>query len=246
MPSADAVAGSPLDRLIRPEIRNDAFCDWISRIAATPGVHHVLEIGASSGAGSTESFVAGALRNPELPSIHCIEVSRVRYAALEARYRDYGFVHCYNMSSVPPEAFPTVADVDAFRRRVWTRFRFIPRRTVLSWLRQDIDYIQREALPTHGIRLIRDMHAIDTFDAVLIDGSEFTGPADLNEVYGATFVLLDDIRTYKNYHNYHRLRADSAYRLVVSSRYPRNGFAVFARQDAPAVAEAPGSGDVTP
>jgi hypothetical protein len=246
MLSGDTVARSPLDQLIRPEIRNDAFCDWIKRIAATPGVHDLLEIGASSGAGSTESFVAGALRNPELPSIHCIEVARVRYEALEARYRDCSFVHCYHMSSVPLEAFPTAADLDAFRRSVWTRFRFIRRRKVLSWLQQDIDYIQREALSTHGIRLIRDMHAIDTFDAVLIDGSEFTGPADLNEVYGATFVLLDDIRTYKNYYNYHRLRADSAYRLLVRARYPRNGFAVFARQDAPAVAEAPRSGAVTP
>ncbi|MEX1184843.1 MAG: hypothetical protein WEF86_16675 [Gemmatimonadota bacterium] len=220
---------SQLDRMIPPEIRADRFCSWISRVAATPGVLHILEIGASSGAGSTEALVLGALRNPVRPVVHCLEISRPRFHALVERYRDHAFVHCYNCSSVPIEQFPDEAAIDAFRRRIWTRFRFIRRDTVLQWLRQDIEYLRRHGLSLYGIRLVRERHGIDCFDAVLIDGSEFSGPADLDEVYGARFLLLDDIMTYKNRDNYRRLLRDRDYALIARSRWLRNGFAIFER-----------------
>ena len=220
---------SQLDTVIPAEIIHDRFYRWIARIAASPGVRTILEIGSASGTGSTQAFVDGALRNPVRPTLHCLEISRPRYAALCGRYAGRDFVRCYNMSSVPAESFPTAADNDAFRRRVWTRFRFIPRRTVVGWLEQDLAYVHRHRLSAHGIRLIRRAAGIDLFDAVLIDGSEFTGRAELAEVYGARFLLLDDIGTYKNYDNYHSLRKDRAYRLVAHSRWLRNGFAVFER-----------------
>lgn len=232
-PVAPGASGeSGLDRLFPPEISGDRFWSWLERVAATPGVRHVLEIGASSGGGSTAALVAGALRNPERPSIHCLEVSIPRFEALRDRYADRAFVHCYNVSSVPAERFPTTVEIDAFRRRVWTRFRFIRRATVLEWLRQDLDYLERHDLSGRGIQRVRARHGIDAFDAVLIDGSEFTGPADLEEVYGARFLLLDDIRSYKNHGNDGRLRRDPAYRALVRARRPRNGFAVYQRADA--------------
>lgn len=224
---------SALDRLIPPEIAGDRLYEWIVRIAATPGVRHILEIGSSSGAGSTAAFVSGALRNPHTPVIHCLEISMPRFDALVERYREHRFVHCYNLSSVPLEMFPDAADIDDFRSRTWTRFRFIPRATVLQWLDQDIEYIRQHDLSGHGIRHVRELHGIEWFDAVLIDGSEFSGPADLNEVHGARFVLLDDIRTYKNGDNYRRLLRDASYHLIASSRWLRNGFAIFERRQWP-------------
>jgi hypothetical protein len=226
-----AAPPSALDALIAPEIRDDALYRWILRIAATPGVRHILEIGSSSGSGSTEAFVAGALRNPDRPTVHCVEVSRARFAALVERWSGQDLVCCHNVSTVPVEAFPSPEEVDAFRRRVWTRFRFIARAKVMAWLRQDLAYLRREGLSGWGIREIRAGHGIDRFDAVLIDGSEFTGPADLGEVYGAGYVILDDVRTFKNHDNARRLARDPAYRLLTRSRRPRNGFAVFARRD---------------
>lgn len=220
---------SALDRLIPPEIHDDPFHRWIARVAATPGVRHVLEIGASSGEGSTEALVAGALRNPEPPALHCLEVSRPRFEALERRHGHRPFVHCHHVSSVPAEAFPTEAEVDAFRRRVWTRFRFIRRATVMGWLRQDVAYLERHGLSGHGIREVRERHGIDRFDAVLIDGSEFAGPAEMEEVYGARFLLLDDVRTYKNHDNDRRLARDPAYRRLARGRRPRNGWSVWER-----------------
>lgn len=221
---------STLDRLIPPEISGDRFYRWLARIAATPGVHTILEIGSSSGEGSTAALVEGALRNPAAPRIHCIEVSRARHQALAERYRSFDFVHCHNVSSVPAERFPTEAELDAFRRRIWTRFRFIRRDTVMGWLRQDLAYLERSGLSGAGIREIMERHGIDRWDAVLIDGSEFTGAAEMEEVYGARFLLLDDIRTFKNHDNHARLAKDPAYRLVARSRWLRNGFAIFERR----------------
>lgn len=229
---------SELDHLIPPEIKDDRLYRWIMRIAATPGVRAILEIGASSGEGSTEAFVLGARRNPERPAIHCLEVSEPRFAALVERWGDEP-IHAHNVSSVPVDRFPTEEEIDAFRERVWTRFRFISRDTVLGWLRQDVEYLEEHGLSGEGIRLARKACGVERFDAALIDGSEFTGPADLDEVYGAPFLLLDDVRSFKNYDNHRRLRDDPDYLCLDYFRWRRNGFAVFARRDAPDVAELP-------
>jgi hypothetical protein len=227
-----AAQTSALDRLIPPEIKNDRFSRAIVEIAATPGVREILEIGSSSGAGSTEAWVAGALRNPETPRIHCIEVSTVRFAALVERWRDAPFVQCYNVSSVPLESFPAVVEVETFHRSVRSRLSRVPLETVKSWLAADVDYLRANHLSRSGIREIMEQHGIDRFDAVLIDGSEFTGRAELAEVYGARFILLDDVRTFKNWENARQLAADPAYRLIRKSRWTRNGFAIFERADA--------------
>jgi hypothetical protein len=219
---------SGLDRLIGPEIKHDRFYRAIADVAATPGVRQMLEIGASSGEGSTEAFVHGALRNPDgPPELHCIEVSKPRFAALVERWRAYPFVHCHNVSSVPIESFPAAEEVARFHREVRSRLRRNRLEKVLGWLRQDTDYLREHGLSAHGIRHIRARHGIAGFDAVLIDGSEFTGRAELDEVYGARFLMLDDTRSYKNWDNARRLEADPAYRVVMKSRWLRNGFAIF-------------------
>jgi hypothetical protein len=227
-----AASGSQLERLIAPEIAGDRLSRHLERLAATPGVRTILDVGASSGEGSTAALVAGALCNPDRPVIHCIEVSVTRFEALERRYRDHDFVHCHNVSSVPLDRFPTEAEIDAFRRRIWTRFRFIRRAEVMRWLRQDIEYVERHGLSATGIRSIRERFGVDHFDLVVIDGSEFTGPAELDEVYGARFLALDDVRTYKNLDNRRRLDGDPAYRRIAFARL-RNGFAIYERTRAP-------------
>jgi len=227
--SDDQPPESGLDRLIPPEIKNDIFYRDIARIAATPGVRQVLEIGASSGDGSTEAWVEGALQNAVRPTIHCIEVSVTRFAALAERWKDHDFVRCYNVSSVPLESFPSDDEVLRFRSQTRSKLRNVRPEKVLGWLKQDKDYLTAHGLSRPGIREIRSAVGVDLFDAVLIDGSEFTGKAELEETYGARFLLLDDIRSFKNWETYHRLKDDPAYRLVTQSRWTRNGFAIFER-----------------
>lgn len=224
----DTSPQTPLERTIPPEIRDDRFWRAIARVAATEGVRQILEIGSSSGAGSTAALVAGALRNPSGPPIiHCLEVSRPRVEALKERYREHEFVRPHHRSSVALERFPDAEELADFCRRTRLNFRRRGLRTQLRWLEQDVSYLREHGISEDGIRALKSELEIDHFDAVLIDGSEFTGKAELDDTYGARFLLLDDILTYKNYDNYRRLRRDPAYRLVEKSRWLRNGYAVF-------------------
>jgi hypothetical protein len=222
-------ATSELDHLIPAEIAGDSFSELIEDIAATEGVREVLEIGSSAGEGSTAALVRGALRNVVPPRLHCIEVSTERHAALVERWGAHEFVHCHHVSSIPAERFPSFEEVERFYRDVPSRLRNFDLARVLEWLQQDLDYLRDHGLSTPGIAQIKDRYSIDTFDGVLIDGSEFAGPAELQDVYGARFLLLDDTETFKNWENSRRLRADPEYRLVYADPQTRNGFAVFER-----------------
>src|SRR5260221_9488087 len=105
---------SQLNSLIPPEIKNDRFYFAIEQIARNEPLTNVLEIGSSSGEGSTEAFVTGLRRNPSRPTLYCMEVSQSRYAALAKRYASEGFVKSYNVSSVPVDRFPSEAEVTRF------------------------------------------------------------------------------------------------------------------------------------
>ena len=211
---------STLDNLIPPQVKNDGFYNAIVKVAATPGVKTILEIGASSGGGSTEALVNGALKNPDgPPQIHSIEVSKARIGQFQERWKDFGFVHGYNTSSVPSASFPTTDAVTRFYREERSKLRNVRLEKVLGWLQADLDYLTAHPdLDAAGIRRIKDQTGIAVFDAALIDGSEFTGEVEMPEVYGARFLMLDDTRSYKNWRNLKKLEADKGYRCVKKSR----------------------------
>jgi hypothetical protein len=79
----------------------------------------------------------------------------------------------------------------------------------------------------NGIDVARRDAGVLLFDLVLIDGSEFTGEPELDELYGAKYILLDDTMTFKNWVNYERLSKDSNYELIEEDQSCRNGFAAF-------------------
>ena len=97
----------------------------------------------------------------------------------------------------------------------------------MNWLDQDIDYIKLSNVNQNGIEFIKEQNNIDFFDVVLIDGSEFTGEAEFQKIYGATYILLDDICAYKNFFNYKSLLKDKNYRLIGRDLKLRNGWAAF-------------------
>jgi glycosyltransferase involved in cell wall biosynthesis/radical SAM superfamily enzyme YgiQ (UPF0313 family)/ADP-heptose:LPS heptosyltransferase/tetratricopeptide (TPR) repeat protein len=221
---------SELNRIIPPEIKDDEFYFVIRKLAAEADIRTVLEIGSSAGGGSTEAFVAGLRANPRSPQLFCMEVSRTRFTELEKRYGGEPFVHCYNVSSVPASSFPKEEEVAHFYRRVDSALNDYPLERVIGWLRQDIEYVTCAGVPQDGIRRIKREVGIERFDMVLIDGSEFTGVAELAEVYGAEYILLDDINGFKNHINYHRLKEDPAYNLLHENWQVRNGYAVFRKK----------------
>ncbi len=221
---------SDYDQTIPPEIVDDEFYEVIRSLARTASVHTVLEIGSSTGAGSTRAFVEGLDKNPARPLLFCLELSLPRYKELVERYAENPRVKCYNLTSVPLSRFPTEAEVTSFYRDRQSLLNRVPLREVLRWLRQDIRYVGRLDPSQNGIQRIKAENGVDRFGIVLIDGSEFTGPAELDEVYGADFILLDDIGTFKNLGNYERLVADPSYELQACNRTLRNGYAVFERR----------------
>ncbi len=220
---------SELDHLMAPEISRDRFWRTIRRVASTPGIEHILEIGSSSGEGSTSAFVEGILENSSNPILHCFEISKTRVDSLKKCYVPYRFVRYYNSSTVSLDRFPTQSEVAEFHSRFRPKLRRPSVKTQFLWLQQDIDYIEKHDLSSNGIRLLKTHLGIDHFDVVLIDGSEFTGKAEMEDIYGSRFLLLDDILTFKNYENYRRLRSDRSYELLEKSRWIRNGYAVFKR-----------------
>jgi hypothetical protein len=228
-PTSQAQAESAITQLIPGEIKDDAFAATIRSIARRPDVKTVLEIGSSAGEGSTAAFVAGLREHPEDVKLFCMEVSRPRYQALRERYAADAFVHCYNASSVSLEEFSTETEVVEFHRNCHSNLNQYPLEQVIGWLAQDVRYVRESGAPGDGIEQIKREHRIDHFDVVLIDGSEFTGAAELRHVDGARFLLLDDICTFKNHANHERLLHDGRYRLLGEGREVRNGFSAFER-----------------
>ncbi len=220
---------SELDRPIPPEIFNDELYHLLKEIASKNDVRYILEIGSSSGEGSTSAIVSGIRSNPNNPSLFCLEVSKVRFEGLKKRYLNEPNVHCFNLSSVLLKDFPTEQTVTDFYMTTKSVLNNYPLETVLGWLAQDKDYITTHEIRGGGIRLIKEQFNINYFDMVLIDGSEFTGEAELNEVYGARYVVLDDIRGFKNYANFQRLSRDPHYHLMHCNPNLRNGYAIFKR-----------------
>lgn len=230
---------SEIDRIIPPEIIGDDFHALIELLARTETVKHVLEIGSSAGGGSTSAFVAGLAANPNAPALYCMEISKPRFAALQTTYADKPFVHCFNTSSVAIDEFPSEADVSTFYAATPTTLNKYPLDQVLGWLRQDIAYVEASGAAGNGIESIKRAARIDHFDMVLIDGSEFTGAAELDHVIGANIILLDDTNAYKCYEARQRLLADTRYELIADNQQRRNGYSIFRRRREDGAASVP-------
>lgn len=227
-------ANSGLNHLIPPEIKDDELYNAIQRIAREENIKTVLEIGSSSGEGSTEALVTGIRENPNQPTLFCIEISRTRFSALQKRYANDSFVKNYNGSSISLKQFPEETEIIEFYNETknmpkgWNSY---PIEQVLTWLHQDVEFLKNSGVPENVIKIIKQENKIDFFDLVIIDGSEFTGSIELNELYGARFIVLDDINTFKNYNNYYRLIADKNYILFAQNKLLRNGYAIFKKID---------------
>ncbi|HEX4146671.1 MAG TPA: hypothetical protein VHY91_24425 [Pirellulales bacterium] len=217
-----------LDAIIAPEVRGTPLFARIQEIVSSDtGIHNILEIGASSGDGSTEAFVAGVGQRPA--AIYTFEISRTRFARLQERYRHVPQLRPLNESSVAIADFPSPEELKDFHRYTKTNLSRTRLAEVLRWRALDIDYIHRHQIPQDGIARLKATAGIDTFDCVLIDGSEFTGRKEFELVYGSKYVILDDINAFKNYANHQRLLDDSSYELIESDFECRNGYSIFKR-----------------
>jgi hypothetical protein len=220
------------ERLIAPEIIDDTFYDALKLLCMMEDLRHVLEIGSSSGDGSTAALVRGLRLNHRKPTLHCLEVSRTRFAELERRYESVDFVRGYNMSGVSSSRTATEDEIERFYNTHKTSLNQYDLRTIFGWRAEGLQYLKDfPDLDREGIAEIKQANGIDRFDMVLIDGSEFTGSAELEDVYGANIICLDDVNAFKCYDARQRLLADSRYEVLQEDMSLRNGFSIFCRKD---------------
>ncbi|MEM9542770.1 MAG: hypothetical protein AAGA60_25165 [Cyanobacteria bacterium P01_E01_bin.42] len=231
LPQLNLLAAMKVEGEAIADIKDDELYDAIQSIARDEPIRTLLEIGSFTGQGSTEAFVKGLLENPYQPHLFCIEAVDNLFFELEKRYRDYPQVHCYHASTVAVEDFPSPETVRAFYENHPQTLKQPSVEIILEWLEQDRNYLASNDITPHIIPRIQQEYQIERFDVVLIDGSEFTGAIELEQVYGANIIILDDINTLKNYYSYHRLIDDPAYVQTGYNLILRNGYAIFYRLD---------------
>ncbi|NET72778.1 MAG: hypothetical protein F6K62_18160 [Sphaerospermopsis sp. SIO1G2] len=229
IPQMSLLANMEVEGQIIADIKYDELYDAIQKIASSEPISTMLEIGSFTGQGSTEAFVTGMLKNPHQPHLFCIEAVDTLFAQLAKRYQDYPQVHCYYGSTVTAEEFPAPEQVIAFYNSHPQVMEEVSLDTLIHWLQEDQSYIKTSGIATQIIPTIQQEYKIAQFDVVLIDGSEFTGLIELEQVYGANIIILDDINVFKNYDSYHRLMEDPNYERTSYNTSLRNGYAIFYR-----------------
>jgi predicted O-methyltransferase YrrM len=212
-----------------PEILNDEFYNAIVDVVIEKGPKTILEIGSANGLGSTQAFIEGCELCDRKPELFCTEPIIERFNELVRNTGKYGFVNRYNVSSVNICEYMSEERVDDLMAIDKLKTTLYPVQLVLDWRTKEIEYIAKNTIQQDGIDLIRRENGIDTFDVVLIDGSPFTADAEINKIYGAGVIMLDDTMDIKCWNVYNRLLKDDMYELVRENKDLRNGFAIFER-----------------
>ncbi len=221
------------DSIIPPEVSDDAFYHALVQCATRSDIKTILEIGSSSGEGSTEAFVKAIRRRPDRDKVKlfCMEISQMRFKKLAAKYKNDTFVKPYRLSSVRINQFPSRDEVISFHQnpQINPNAQNFPIELLLSWREQDLAYICESGLDACGVDVIKKEEGIEFFDMVLIDGSEFTGSAEFSMLLGAKIIALDDINSFKCYFAHKFLSENPKYKLIAKDVTLRNGFAIFER-----------------
>lgn len=176
-----------------------------------------LEIGGGTGDGSTQ-----CIRTKKLFSIenHPDRVGRHRMN-LELK----GGVSIQG-TAVIPSLWMNKKDVEEFYRTTKTNLNQYPVEQVLGWYDECLE--TAKPYKTSSIEDISVEHNVN-FNFVLIDGSPFSGEAELRCVRPflaeKAIIALDDINDIKNWTNYHKLKGFA--KLLWEDWSVRNGAAIF-------------------
>jgi hypothetical protein len=222
---------SGLDIIIDPEVNQNTqsyyvIQDYLKKVP----VKTIIEIGASSGGGTTEALIKGITSRfySEGVKMASVEVSRARFKNLKERYNDISFFTPYNISSLPLSRFPSEEKVAKFIRETGIHGGNVE--VVLDWLRQDIQYVKDNNFDVNGICKIKEDFGVEKFDLAVIDGSEFLGDEEFNELPDCEAYFLDDIHVYKNWNSHRILENDIRYVKVFEEKI-RGGSSLFCKKE---------------
>lgn len=209
--------------------RNDQFGKAIIDTVSNYGIKTVLEIGSWDGTGSTQCFIEG-MEKLDNKRLICLEVYMDRFKQLCGNTAKHSWVECYNQSSIS-YANMLYKNFD----NIWdSPYNFIPKEdqngstkpVVSEWFRQDIEMMNK-----FKSGYIED-HPDETYDAVLIDGGEFSGYSEFKLLRDkAKFFILDDYyKAFKTRQVADELSKDPSWETIAANKHTRNGWAIFKRK----------------
>jgi hypothetical protein len=211
-----------LTNIIPPEIYNDEFYHSLIAIVKTYDIKNILEIGASAGQGSTQCFLQSKNDDCKLFSI---EISKERFDVL-SNNKHQNF-YPYLGSSININEYMMDNEIEHFYKTTTTNINNYSLDLILSWKKEELEYIFNNDIPTNTIQQIKSNHDLEKFDLVLIDGSPFTGNSELKQCLGSNIIALDDVNDIKCYQAYYTLNGLPEYELIAQNWEIRNGFAIF-------------------
>ena len=184
-------------------------------------LNNILEIGSWDGEGSTTCIVNAMMQLSGDKKLHCVEIDKNKFDILTQRFSQIDFVKCFNSSSISYNdlLYKDFEDVwnSPFNGNILGH-----KETLKSWFDQGIDQLKN---CTNSF--LND--TTETYDGILIDGSEFTGYSEYTLIKNKTKILfLDDVHNaFKCYQIYKELKDDSGWKLLSECPNTRNGFAIF-------------------
>lgn len=220
--------GDIIGSYIPPEISKDELFNIIKTLVATKKLTNLVEIGPSSGEGSTAAILHGLKESMGNYRLHLIEIDDFRCALLKRKFKKNENISIHNSSSISIQDFPTWDQVVNFHTAHQTKFNKNSLEQVKIWY--DADKLKLKSLSPQKSDKIRELlggNSGSVFDFALIDGCEFTGLAEVKLLYGVNFLVLDDINSYKCFEAYQFLVRSGDYRIYAENWSLRNGYAVF-------------------
>lgn len=224
-------------QIIPPEISEGRFYQLIGQLCTSPDVSYILEIGSSSGEGSTRALFEAISTLPgSRKEIHCMEISKERHQKLTKYLSPDARFHAHRISSVTTEEFPSFNKIRRFHSQEKSKLSSYHIDTIKSWYSKDIQFLieNPELMPLgenglrqSGIAWIKSKFKIENFDFVIIDGGEFTGEAEFCYLQNSKYIALDDTNSYKCWSVREALKTNSEYELIEENQTERNGWAVF-------------------
>ena len=194
---------------------NDSFGKALAKYS--DGLDVGLEIGGGTGDGSTQCIRTKRLfsieNHPDRIGRHSMNLSAKGGVSV-------------NGTATLPKFWMNKNDIEEFYRTTKTNLNQYPLEQVLGWLEECLQTAKNYS--TNAIEDIHIEHKVD-FNFVLIDGSPFSGEAELRCVRPflaeKAIIALDDINDIKNWANYHKLKGFA--KLLWEDWSVRNGAAIF-------------------
>lgn len=207
-----------------PEIFNDVFYHTLVKtIQCNDEINYALEIGSSTGEGSTAAFFEG-LKNKPNKKLICIEGYKPAFDQLRKKYEREDWIECLNVFS-DSEFMSDDEIVQYFKSTTKSYNLPYDIHFCINWVKEIEQYRIDNDISNDGIKRAILNNGIP--DIVLIDGSPFTGYQEYNLLKEVKHIFIDDIDDIKCFKVWKELESNPNYALRWIDTQLRNGGAYY-------------------